>query len=227
MGYRDLAAMKKALKGKPVTGMERAVLLDMATALQNSIRYSWGHDRLAEAIGKTPGTPAAKQALSGRIIPSLIAKGLIVKITDAHRGINAEYDLVVLRPEPVENSGMGNGADAAMGNASDPEWVTDSRGMGNAQTGTPAKGQRQGQRGADAPTTCPRHPEGNSSEPCRSCMEARKARAAQPTISAPFTVQPGWRHPGISHRPVPDGTCRLCDARPEEVAADLAMEAAR
>lgn len=221
MGYRDLAAMKRALAGRSVTGNERTVLLDMATALQGSFRYSWGHDRLAEAIGKEPGTPAAKQALSGRIIPSLIAKGLIVKIADAHRGRHAVYDLVVLHPEPVENSAMGNGSDAGMGNGSEPDWVTVSPGMGNAQTVTPAKVQRQEERRASAPALhCPKHPDGNASTPCRGCQQAREARAAQPTISAPYTVQPGrWCPPG-AHRLTGDDTCVICDKRPHEIAAE-------
>ena len=47
------------------------------------------------AIGKTPGTTAAKSALTRRILPSLISKGLLRKTSDAHRGHRAEYELVV------------------------------------------------------------------------------------------------------------------------------------
>jgi len=77
---------------------------------------------------------------------------------------------------------------------------------------------------APLPLICPRHPHGNASEPCRTCGDVRRARAALPTVSEPFTVQPGAAHPGIEHKRVPDGTCALCDARPEVVAADLARE---
>lgn len=229
MGFRDLAAMKRALAGRSVTAAERAVLLDMATALQGSLRYSWGHDRLAEAIGKTPGTAAAKQALSGRIIPSLIAKGLIVKVADAHRTRRAVYDLAVLHAEPVDNAEMGNGSEAGMGIGFGPERVTVSGGMGNAQTVTPAKDQRQGERRASAPALrCPKHPDGNSSTPCRGCAEAREARAAQPTVSAMNTVQPGpkgWCQPG-EHRRLSDGSCLHCDHRLHaDDPADTAAEA--
>ena len=222
MGFRDLAAMKRALAGRSVTSAERAVLLDMATALQGSLRYSWGHDRLAEAIGKAPGTAAAKQALSGRIIPSLIAKGLIVKIADAHRTRRAIYDLAVLHPDPVDNTEMGNGSEAGLGNGFGPERVTVSPVMGNAQTVTPAKNQRQEERRASAPALqCTKHPDGNASTPCRGCQQAREARAAQPTVSAAYTVQPGaWCTPG-GHRLVPDGSCILCDKRPDEIAAEV------
>ncbi|MCA1306358.1 hypothetical protein LC082_05535 [Microbacterium esteraromaticum] len=117
--------MKSALLTTAVTPLERAVLLDMAVAVDDAAPvYSWGHDRLALAIGKTPGTAAAKQALSVHILPSLISKGLIRKTSDAHRGHRSVYELPVL-----DAPGMGNG--------SEPEWVTVSDGMGNGLSVTP------------------------------------------------------------------------------------------
>lgn len=125
MGYKTHKRMGEALLRVKVPTMERVVLLDMALAVQDgSLVYSWGHDRLALAIGKEPGTPAAKQALSGRILPRLIERGLIHKTSEAHRGRHAEYVLSVL-----SDRGMGNGLEA--------ERVTVSAGMGNAQTVTP------------------------------------------------------------------------------------------
>ncbi|QMU98210.1 hypothetical protein FVO59_14215 [Microbacterium esteraromaticum] len=151
MGFTTLERMKSALLTTTVTSLERAVLLDMAIAVDDDAPlYTWGHDRLALAIGKTPGTPAAKQALSVRILPSLISKGLIRKRSAAHRGHRAEYELLVLGDPGMGNgsrSGMGNGFDDdvsrvthgehGMGNGSEGEWVTVSEGMGNAQTVTP------------------------------------------------------------------------------------------
>lgn len=125
MGYRTHRQMSLAILGAGLSSMERTVLLDMALAVEDgSLTYSWGHERLALAIGKQPGTPAAKQALSHRILPSLINKRMISRTTDAHRGHRAEYELSVLR-------------DAAMGNGPEGEWVTVPAGMGNAQTVTP------------------------------------------------------------------------------------------
>ena len=125
IGYKTHKRMGEALLTVKVPTMERVVLLDMALAVEDgSLVYSWGHDRLALAIGKEPGTPAAKQALSGRILPRLMERGLIRKTAEAHRGRHAEYVLSVL-------------SDPGMGNGLEPERVTVSTGMGNAQTVTP------------------------------------------------------------------------------------------
>lgn len=155
MGFTTLERMKSALLTTTVTSLERTVLLDMATAVDDgSLIYSWGHDRLALAIGKTPGTTAAKSALTRRILPSLISKGLLRKTSDAHRGHRAEYELVVLTNagmDTASGSGMGTGsvesdddpmsrvthAVTGMGTGSEAEWVPVSSGMGTGLTGTP------------------------------------------------------------------------------------------
>ncbi|MGX1703724.1 hypothetical protein [Microbacterium sp. NPDC055357] len=148
MGYTTLERMKSALLTATVTSLERTVLLDMAIAVDDDAPlYTWGHDRLALAIGKRPGSPAAKQALSVRILPSLIAKGLIRLHSKAHRGHRAEYELLVLEMGIGACSEMGNGSDddlsrvthvrRGMGNGSERQWVTVSEGMGNAKTVTP------------------------------------------------------------------------------------------
>jgi hypothetical protein len=136
MGFTTLERMKRALLTATVSSTERLVLLDMAVAVDDTTGiYSWGHERLALAIGKMPGTPAAKQALSGRVIPSLIARGLISKTSSAYPGHRAEYELLVLRgPESSNGSGK---AEPGMGNALDEEWITVSDGKGNAQAVTP------------------------------------------------------------------------------------------
>ncbi|KTS91874.1 hypothetical protein NS183_01825 [Microbacterium testaceum] len=135
MGHREVAAMKARLLRADVTTLERLVLLDMAAALADgSTIYSWGHDRLALAIGKEPGSKAAKSALSVRVLPSLIDKGLLKLRSAAHRSRRAEYDVLVLAEmgtdQPVDKSGMGTG--------SKPEWVPVSGAMGSGQTDTPA-----------------------------------------------------------------------------------------
>lgn len=135
MGHAEVATMKERLLHADVTPLERAVLLDMAAALEDgSTVYSWGHDRLALAIGKEPRSAAAKSALSVRILPSLIDKKMLKLRSGAHRSRRAEYDVLALAGmgigQPVDNSGMGIG--------SDREWVSVSGGMGIAQTGTPA-----------------------------------------------------------------------------------------
>ena len=137
--------MKERLLHVDVTSLERVVLLDMAAALEGgSTVYTWGHDRLALAIGKEPRSVAAKRALSGRIFPSLVTKGLVKQTSAAHRSRRAEYEVLVLAAmgtgQPVDNSGMGTGFEH--------EWVPVSDAMGTAQTGTPA------------PTTAPTPPPG-------------------------------------------------------------------
>lgn len=140
MGFKTHKQMGEALLRVKVPTMERVVLLDMALAVEDgSLVYSWGHDRLALAIGKEPGSIAAKSALSQRIIPSLIRKRLIDKTSEAHRGHHAEYVLSML-----SDRGMGNGLDAeratastGMGSGFEAERVAVSTGMGSAQTATP------------------------------------------------------------------------------------------
>lgn len=142
MGFTTLERMKAALLTTTVTPLERTVLLDMAVAVNDdALVYSWGHDRLAQAIGKVPGSTAAKQALSVRILPSLIAKGLISVKSPAHRGHRAEYELLVLQQPEMGNGSRGGTRprmsrvthdEAEMGNGSESKWVTVPEGMGNA-----------------------------------------------------------------------------------------------
>ncbi|GEP48803.1 hypothetical protein FVP74_08375 [Microbacterium saccharophilum] len=139
MGYKTAERMKTALRDVDVTRAERAVLVEMSYAVaDDSTIYSWGHARLADVLGKAPGSIAAKSALSQRIIPSLIAKRLITKTSDAYRGHNAEYELTVLC-----DLEMGSGRDEwvavsnEMGSGSEDEWVAVSDEMGSAQTATP------------------------------------------------------------------------------------------
>ncbi|MGY1551584.1 hypothetical protein ACW5CM_07330 [Microbacterium sp. A588] len=134
--------MKTALLTTTTTPLERTVLLDMAVAVNDdALVYSWGHDRLAQAIGKAPGSTAAKQALSVRILPSLIAKGLISVKSAAHRGHRAEYELLVLQQPEMGNGSRGGARppmsrvthdEAEMGNGSESKRVTVPEGMGNA-----------------------------------------------------------------------------------------------
>lgn len=136
--------MKERLLEASVTIMEAAVLIDMAQAVSaKGTIYSWGHDRLAPVILKRPGSVSAKRALSGRIIPALIAKGIISKVSDAHRGHNAEYDLLILHSEwGSPSAGMGTGPSGTlphppMGTGLSEEWVPVLNGMGTGLSGTP------------------------------------------------------------------------------------------
>jgi hypothetical protein len=151
MAHREAKLLKQILLDVDVTPYERAVLLDMATAVvEGSTRYTWGHDRLAGALGKRPRTTAAKRALSGRIIPSLVRKGLIAVAEKAHPGRNAEYELLVLHEgwEPVatESAGKAPMTHPGMGTGLEQEWVPVSTnngyrfgaGMGTGLSGTPA-----------------------------------------------------------------------------------------
>ncbi|MGZ0066685.1 hypothetical protein [Microbacterium arborescens] len=96
MGYKTHRQMSLATLGVGLPTLERAALLDMALAVEDgSLTYGWGHERLAVALDKEPGTKAAKRALE-RVLSSLIDKGLIVRTSRAHRGHNAEYRLAVL-----------------------------------------------------------------------------------------------------------------------------------
>lgn len=91
-----------------LTEMEQRVALAMAYETHRGIRYARGHALLAVAIGKEPGTDAAKSALTRRIIPALIRKGAIRRVSHSYRGHKREYDVVILRKVPREA-----GADAA------------------------------------------------------------------------------------------------------------------
>lgn len=114
MGFVILDRMKDALLTVPVSPLERVILLDMATAVDDAAPvYTWGRDRLARALGKTPGTKAAQSAVD-RTLSSLRTRGLLVLVARPHRGRSAEYALAVLsapRSErgpfptaPVDNS---------------------------------------------------------------------------------------------------------------------------
>lgn len=142
MSHREAQVAKERLLEVGVTLMEAAVVIDMAQAVKaGSTVFSWGHDRLALAILKRPGSIAAKRALTGRIIPALISKGIITKRSGAHRGRHAEYDLIVLHDDWAAEMGTtlaGTHSGTGMGTGSDKEWVPVSEGMGTAQTGTPA-----------------------------------------------------------------------------------------
>ncbi|WP_448712745.1 hypothetical protein [Microbacterium profundi] len=115
MGFVTYDRMKDALLSVPVSGLERTVLLDMAIAvLDEAPIYTWGHARLARALGKMPGTKATRSTLD-RILSGLKARGLLVLVAKPHRGRSAEYALAVLNAprsergpfdaEPVDNSG--------------------------------------------------------------------------------------------------------------------------
>lgn len=98
MGFTTAEQMKIALRTIDVTRGERAVLIEMAYAVDDAAPvYSWGRDRLADVLGKPPGSTAAKSAVD-RALASLRASGLITLVAKPHRGRRAEYALSVLDP---------------------------------------------------------------------------------------------------------------------------------
>ncbi|WP_274645474.1 hypothetical protein [Microbacterium sp. C7(2022)] len=218
--------MKALLLDAAVTSLERAVLLDMAAAVKDgSTVYSWGHDRLAEAIGKRPGSQAAKSALSVRIIPSLITKGMIRKQSAAHRSHRAEYDLSILS-RPVDNSTMGTGAQSGMGTGFESEWVPVSGGMGIAQTGTPppdttkAAPRARASASTTLARTCPVHPNWDHDDPCRRCGNDRRAFEAHAIERRPATMSEPTTPCTDGHAFVAtSGYCGRCGVRDDRAAA--------
>lgn len=96
MGFTTLERMKAALLDVAVTPLERIVLFDMAVAVDDDApQYSWGHDRLALALGKAPGSKAATRAVD-RVLSALRDRGLVTLTVKPHRGRRAEYALAVL-----------------------------------------------------------------------------------------------------------------------------------
>lgn len=133
MGFATLDRMKDALLSVPVSPLERIILLDMAVAVaDDSPAYTWGHERLARALGRQPGQKATKSALE-RVLSGLTARGLLVRTADAHRGRHAEYSLAVLTLEGPRSDRGPFGADPAeKGPRSGGGWapVSDLKGPG-------------------------------------------------------------------------------------------------
>lgn len=142
MGFTTLERMKDALLTTTVSSLERIVLLDMATAVDDVAPvYSWGHDRLALALGKPPGTRAATRAVE-RVIGSLRARGLLVLTARPHRGRRAEYALALLDENAPRSERGAFGSRVthdAHENAprSEHECTPVSDGMDPGQTGVP------------------------------------------------------------------------------------------
>lgn len=138
MGYTTHRQMSLLTLGAGLPTLERAALLDMALAVEDgSLTYAWGHERLAVALDKEPGTKAAKRALE-RVLSSLIDKGLIVRTSRAHRGHNAEYRLAVLEGNgPRSERGPIVNAAAENGPRFEAEWAPVSDRKGPTLGGAP------------------------------------------------------------------------------------------
>lgn len=138
MGYKTHRQMSLATLGVGLPSLERAALLDMALAVEDgSLVYAWGHDRLALALDKEPGTKAAKRALE-RVLSSLIDRGLIVRTSRAYRGHNAEYTLTVLEGNgPRSERGPIVHVPAENGPRFEAEWAPVSDRMGPTLGGAP------------------------------------------------------------------------------------------
>lgn len=138
MGYTTHRQMSLVTLGAGLPKLERAALLDMALAVEDgSLIYAWGHERLAVALDKEPGTKAAKRALE-RVLSSLIGKGMIVRTSRAHRGHNAEYRLAVLEGNgPRSERGPIVSASVENGPRSEAEWAPVLDRMGPGLGGAP------------------------------------------------------------------------------------------
>lgn len=113
MGFLALDRMKRALLTVETSPLDRIVLLDMAVAVNDdSTIYSWGHERLALALGKPPRSKAARSAVD-RVIARLTANGRIRLTAKPHPGRSAEYDLLLIRND-APRSDRGASEEAAV-----------------------------------------------------------------------------------------------------------------
>lgn len=214
MGYLELEQVKDALLDRDdvhLTGQERTVLLDMAAALRHAtVVYEFGWDRLAKAIGKSPGTKAAERAME-RIMLGLRTKGVIERIRVGGNGRTARYDILLLTHVSEESC---------------PPLLEELPPTSDRVAPHSDGGVREGRRDKEGapPPICSKHPLGwDHAEPCRTCMKARHAAAQVARPSQMITVQPDDHcRPGL-HLLVPDGTCRLCDKHPADIADELAV----
>ncbi len=219
MGARLAMAALDTARRQGFDGAATRALVRMSlSALDDDPKpvYYGGWENIANAIGRTvdPNDPrsirAAKEAV--RVAMRPLAEAEVVEVGQrAAPGRNTRYNLhLTVQAQPVPMTSETVQAHLVNGPGSDRQTV-------QAHPGPEEKKEEIGGGRASAPTTCPKHPQGNSSEPCRSCMDARKARDAMPTTSAIHSVRPGpdgWCS-SDGHRRQPDGTCLLCDHRDE------------
>lgn len=202
MSHREARVAKGRLLGAGVTIMEAAVLIDMAQAVQaGSTIYSWGHDRLALVILKPPGSIAAKRALTGRIIPALISKGLVTKLAGAHRGRRAEYDLTFLHDDWEPGMGTAQtgthsepGKGTGMGTGLSMEWVPVSKGMGTGLSGTPATHTATNTPNSAARADSDAHASATREEVRSSSSKSKTTARKQQWISFPEGFAPNGTH---------------------------------
>lgn len=205
------------------------LLVRFALSAVDSDAAPWARLSMEErcaALGQDDDT-AGRSAVR-RATAAIVAAGLASLTEGGNRSGAARYTLTL--GEKGNRSSVINGA----------EKVTAQRPKGNRLAARKVtarrlakedRGETEEETRASAPALqCSKHPEGNSSTPCRECQRAREARAAQPTVSAMNTVQPGpkgWCEPG-KHRRLPDGSCLHCDHRLHaDDPADIAAEAPR
>lgn len=139
MGFKTAERMKDALLTTTVSWAERVVLLEMGYAVDdNAPVYSWGRDRLARALGKTPGTTAATSAVD-RVLGALRKREHIALIAKPHRGRRAVYALSVLDAANAHRSDRRpfDESDHENAHRSDAESTSVSSGMHIAQTDVP------------------------------------------------------------------------------------------
>ena len=188
MGFTTAERMKRAMLTTALSPLERIVLLEMAYAVDDTAPvYSWGHERLALVLAKTPGTKAATRAVE-RVLSALRERGLIVLTAKPHRGRRAEYALTVLDENaPLSVRGALRGDDEPNAPRSERGALSDERDengprSGNEWTPVPAR-MDPGQTGVpplDTPLSTPHTSAGELEEPeiVIAAIESRDAPSA-------------------------------------------------
>ncbi|QGJ92723.1 hypothetical protein QDA04_gp53 [Microbacterium phage Megan] len=210
------AARHAGLGAVPTLLLVRFALAAVDADAEPWARLSW--EERCEAICRDDdGTRGTKEAVS-RATAECVRAGLLVHLDGGHRGQVSRYGVRVKGTRSARTNDAGK--------------VHAERQKGTRSTGPKVHAQRvpkEEQGGAKEarararPAACSKHPDGNSSRPCRECQAVREWNDAQPTVSAMHTVQPGVPCPEGRHKRLPDGTCLWCDDRPVTRAPDHDM----
>lgn len=200
-----IAAAKNAGLGSVPT----ILLVRFALAAVDADESPWARlsmEERCEALGRDEDGPA-RDAVR-RAVGVLVKAGLLVHLDGGNKGGAARYAVLVKGarsartiPDAKVRDERGKGARSARPKVRDERAPKEE--LGGAKEA----------RARARPATCSKHPDGNSSRPCRECQAVREWNDAQPTASAMNTVQPGVPCPDGRHRRLPDGTCLWCDDR--------------
>ncbi|MGV2985915.1 hypothetical protein ACNPNP_19665 [Microbacterium sp. AGC85] len=196
------------------------LLVRLALSARDDDTAPWARLTMADrcaALGcddDTAGRSAVRRATA-----AIVKAKLAALAEGGNRSGAARYVLTLAEKgnrSAVSNRGEKVTAQRQKGNRSAVRKITAQRSAKEDRGDT----EEETRTSAPLPLTCPTHPHGNASEPCRTCGDIRRALAALPTVSAPRSVQPGeWCSLG-DHHVVGDGTCVRCDKRADDIAAE-------